>query len=111
MTRSDLIARIRTAHPHLRRGEAERVLLAIFDEIADALRHNKRVELRGFGMFTVKDRPARIGRNPRLGHEVAVPRKRALRFKSSRQLNRRLAEELPRRPAAEKDDAPDAKPV
>lgn len=94
MTRSDLIARIRTAHPHLRQGEAERVVLAIFDEIADALRDHKRVELRGFGMFTVKDRPPRTARNPRLGHEVSVPRKRLLRFKGSRQLNRRLAEAL-----------------
>ena len=67
MTKSELIARIAELNPHLYQSDAERIVTTVFDEISAALAENKRVELRGFGVFSVRERNARSGRNPRTG--------------------------------------------
>ena len=64
MTRAELIAELATSNPHLRPVDAELIVATIFDQITAALARGERVELRGFGAFTVKQRNARIGRNP-----------------------------------------------
>ena len=94
MTRSELIARVAAANPHLRHQDAERIVATILSEIADALRQGQRVELRGFGAFSIKDRAARVARDPRLGHAVQVNCRRVLHFKGSKALNKRLNEVL-----------------
>lgn len=94
MTRSELVARIASSNPHLRRRDAERLIDALLYEIAEALRQGHRVELRGFGAFSIKDRAARIARDPRLGNTVQVASKRVLHFKSSKLLNKRLNKAL-----------------
>jgi integration host factor subunit beta len=70
--------------------DVERIVATIFSEIADALAEGKRVELRGFGAFSVKDRPPRTGRNPRTGEAVEVDAKRVPFFKIGKQLHERL---------------------
>ena len=81
MTKSELIAKIGQLNPHLYHRDVERIVSAIFEEITTALARGDRVELRGFGAFSVKTRDARIGRNPRTG----VPF-----FKTGKQLRERL---------------------
>jgi len=75
MTRAELIADLAASHPHLRQADVERIVLTIFEQISDALARGNRVELRGFGSFTVRQRPARTGRNPRTGEAVPVEAK------------------------------------
>src|SRR3546814_8272109 len=67
MTKSELILRLAERNPHLYQRDVEKIVTTIFDEISDALSHGQRVELRGFGAFSVKRRNARVGRNPRTG--------------------------------------------
>ena len=67
MTRSELITRLATANPHLYQRDVERIVTTIFEEISAALARGDRVELRGFGAFSVKQRGSRVGRNPRTG--------------------------------------------
>ena len=91
MTKSDLVQRLAEANPHLYRRDAEIIVTAIFDEIAAALTRGKRVELRGFGAFTVKKRAARVGRDPRTGESVSVSEKHHTYFRTSRQLRDRIS--------------------
>ena len=86
MTKSELIARLAENHPHLYLRDVERVVAAIFDEISAALARGDRVELRGFGAFSVKYRDGRQGRNPRTGAEVIVPEKALPFFKAGKQM-------------------------
>ena len=86
MTRSELIGAIAGVNPHLRLGEVEHALDTIFGEIAEALARGNRVELRGFGTFSVKTRSSRVGRNPRTGEAVLVREKHVLRFKAGKSL-------------------------
>jgi integration host factor subunit beta len=90
MTRADLIADLAASNPHLRGGDLELVVEAVFSQITVALARGQRVELRGFGAFIVKPRKARIGRNPRTGEKVPVNAKTALAFRTGRELQRRL---------------------
>jgi integration host factor subunit beta len=90
MTKSELIAKIGQLNPHLYHRDVERIVSAIFEEITTALARGDRVELRGFGAFSVKTRDARIGRNPRTGEAVAVARKAVPFFKTGKQLRERL---------------------
>jgi integration host factor subunit beta len=90
MTKSELIARLAEANPHLFHRDVERIVTTIFDEIAEALARGDRVELRGFGAFSVKQRDARTGRNPRTGESVAVDDKIIPFFKTGKQLRERL---------------------
>lgn len=90
MIRSELLAKLRQAHPHLPFHAVETALDTILDEIAETLSQGHRVELRGFGSFSSKVRIARLGRNPRTGEAVKVPPKRHMHFRASRQLLERL---------------------
>ncbi len=90
MTKSELIARLAESNPHLYQRDVERIVTTIFDEIAAALARGDRVELRGFGAFSVKRRDARQGRNPRTGEAVAVEGKAIPFFKTGKQLRERL---------------------
>ncbi len=90
MIKSELIQKIAAANPHLFHRDVERIVNVIFDEIVDALARGDRVELRGFGAFTVKHRPAREGRNPRTGEPVPVAEKYVPFFKTGKELRDRL---------------------
>ena len=90
MTKSELILKIGELNPHLYQRDVERIVSTIFDEISAALARGDRVELRGFGAFSVKQRNARLGRNPRTGDAVAVERKAVPFFKTGKQLRDRL---------------------
>jgi integration host factor subunit beta len=88
--KSELIQKIANANPHLYHRDVERIVNVIFDEIVDALARGDRVELRGFGAFTVKHRAARQGRNPRTGAPVPVEEKFVPFFKTGKELRDRL---------------------
>jgi len=90
MTKSELIQRLAEANPHLYLRDVERIVTTIFDEITDALAQGDRVELRGFGAFSVKERGSRMGRNPRTGDAVDVPAKYIPYFKTGKQLREKL---------------------
>lgn len=93
MTKSELIARLAEANAHLYQRDVERIVTTIFDEVAAALARGDRVELRGFGAFSVKKRDARQGRNPRTGETVGVAAKAVPFFKTGKQLRERLNSE------------------
>ena len=90
MIKSELIERIAAQNPHLYQRDVEKIVNAILDTITTALARGDRVALRGFGMFRVKKRGARTGRNPRDGTEVVVSEKVVPAFKTSRDMHRRL---------------------
>ena len=90
MTKSELIQRLAERNPHLFLRDVEKIVETIFDEITQALADGDRVELRGFGAFSVKHRDARIGRNPRTGEAVQVEAKRLPFFKTGKELRERL---------------------
>jgi integration host factor subunit beta len=90
LTKSELITDIATDNPQLRQVDVELMVTVIFDQIADALARGGRVELRGFGAFTAKQRDARMGRNPRSGEAVSVDAKAVPFFKAGKELSARL---------------------
>jgi integration host factor subunit beta len=90
MTKSELIADLAAANPHLTSRDVELIVGTIFDEITAALARGARVELRGFGAFTVKHRDARTGRNPRTGEAVPVDEKAVPFFKAGKDLRERV---------------------
>ena len=90
MIRSELIQKISDENPHLFQRDVERIVNTIFEEITDALANGDRVELRGFGAFSVKTRDARVGRNPRTGEAVNVDQKKVPFFKTGKLLRDRL---------------------
>ena len=90
MTKSELIAYLAEENPHLYQRDVERIVTTVFDEIALALSKGDRVELRGFGAFSVKNRGSRVGRNPRTGESVQVGAKRVPYFKTGKQLREKL---------------------
>lgn len=90
MIKSELIQRIAEDNPHLYQRDVERIVSTVFEEITQALVRGDRVELRGFGAFSVKHRDARIGRNPRTGESVPVPDKNVPFFKTGKDLRERL---------------------
>jgi len=108
LTRSELITELAASNPHLLKADVELIVAEVFDRITDALFRGDRVvagwkplplqtvkrmpkvELRGFGTFTVKRRNARIGRNPRTGEPVPVDEKARPFFKTGRELRERL---------------------
>jgi len=92
MTKSELIQRLAEQNPHLFLRDVEKIVDTIFGEIKNALARGDRVELRGFGAFSVKHRKARIGRNPRTGESVQVPAKALPFFKTGKALRDRLNE-------------------
>ena len=92
MTKSELIARLAERNPHLYQRDLERIVSTIFDEITAALARGDRVELRGFGAFSIKRRDARTGRNPRTGETVSVSEKVIPVFKTGKEMRIRLNE-------------------
>ena len=90
MTKSDLILRLAELYPHLLQRDIEKIVGTVFDEISNALARGNRVELRGFGAFSIKRREARQGRNPRTGESVSVDEKFVPFFKTGKQLRDRL---------------------
>lgn len=90
MIKSELIARLAVKNPHLPQKDVESGVSVILDTIADALAGGGRAELRGFGAFSVRSRPARIGRNPRTGESVAVKDKQVPFFKTGKELRERI---------------------
>lgn len=90
MIKSQLIAKLSMENPHLHRADVERMVAVIFDRMVDSLVEGGRVELRGFGAFSVRSRPARSGRNPRTGEPVEVAAKSVPFFKSGKDLRTRL---------------------
>jgi integration host factor subunit beta len=90
MTKSELILHLAERNPHLYQRDVERIVTTVFDEITAALARGDRVELRGFGAFSVKGRDARTGRNPRTGQAVQVERKFVPFFKAGKDLRDRL---------------------
>jgi integration host factor subunit beta len=90
MIKSELVARVAAANPHLYQRDVENIVNAILEEIVDALSRRDRVELRGFGAFSVKERPARVGRNPRTGENVDVAGKAVPFFKTGKEMRERL---------------------
>ena len=94
MTKSELIQRLAESNPHLFLRDVEKIVDTIFGEIKNALARGDRVELRGFGAFSVKYRKARIGRNPRTGESVHVEAKALPFFKTGKALRDRLNEDI-----------------
>jgi integration host factor subunit beta len=92
MIRSELIQIIAEENPHLFQRDVEKIVNTIFDEIIEAMARGDRVELRGFGAFSVKKRDARTGRNPRTGEAVDVEEKHVPFFKTGKLLRDRLNE-------------------
>jgi integration host factor subunit beta len=92
MIRSELVAELHKANPELRAEEIEQVVDIFFEEIARRLAEGGRVELRGFGAFSTREREARTGRNPRTGEAVNVPAKRVPYFKAGKEIRERLNE-------------------
>lgn len=90
MIKSELIQKIAASNTHLFHRDVERIVNVIFDEIVEALSRGDRVELRGFGAFTVKHRAARQGRNPRTGSAVSVDEKFVPFFKTGKELREKL---------------------
>ncbi|MFV0476059.1 MAG: integration host factor subunit beta [Pikeienuella sp.] len=90
MIRSELIQILAEENPHLYQKDVEKIVSTIFDEIIDAMARGDRVELRGFGAFSVKQRDARTGRNPRTGEAVDVEEKHVPFFKTGKLLRDRL---------------------
>ncbi len=90
MIKSELVQKIADKNPHLYHRDVERIVNRVFDEVIDAMKGGSRVELRGFGAFSVKERNARLGRNPRTGEAVDVTEKRVPFFKTGKELRLRL---------------------
>jgi integration host factor subunit beta len=90
MIRSELIQKIADENPHLYQRDVEKIVNTVFDQITNALAEGNRVELRGFGAFSVKKRDSRIGRNPRTGEAVEVEEKHVPFFKTGKLLRDRL---------------------
>ncbi|MCB2129945.1 MAG: integration host factor subunit beta [Rhodobacteraceae bacterium] len=90
MIRSEMIQKIAEDNPHLFQRDVERIVNTIFEEIIETMARGDRVELRGFGAFSVKKRDARTGRNPRTGESVEVEEKSVPFFKTGKLLRDRL---------------------
>ncbi len=98
MIKSELVQKLAEENPNLFHRDIEKIVSIVFQEIADALARGERVELRGFGAFSVKHRPARTGRNPRSGEPVRIEEKHAPFFKAGKELRDRLNGEAPSAP-------------
>ena len=90
MIKSELIEKLAAENLHLTHSEVERLVNVILGRMTEAMSDGGRVELRGFGAFSVRSRPARTGRNPRTGETVEVPAKSVPFFKSGKELRERL---------------------
>ena len=90
MTRSELIERIANKNPHLMLKDVERIVAVVFDKIISSLAAGERVELRGFGAFSIRKRTPRVAKNPRTGEQVQVEERNIPHFKTGKQLHELL---------------------
>ncbi len=90
MIKSELVANLSKRNPHLYQRDVAHIVNAVLEEVVSALSRGDRVELRGFGSFSVKNRPARIGRNPRTGEKVSVEERFVPFFKASKEMRDKL---------------------
>ncbi len=90
MTKSELINELAKDYPHLYHRDIEKVVDVFYNSISDALANGKRVELRGFGAFSIKERAPRIARNPKNGEKVQVPSKKSVYYKPGKELKERI---------------------
>jgi integration host factor subunit beta len=90
MIKSELVLKVAERNPHLYHRDVETIVNTVLNTITDALKNGDRVELRGFGAFSAKQRRARTGRNPRTGEQVSVDQKIAPAFKTGKELRLRL---------------------
>lgn len=105
MTKRDLIEEVAERYPHFSRREAEVMVNAVFDSMTDALVKGERIEIRGFGSFIIKHRPAREGRNPRTGTIVSVVAKRVPLFKVGKELRLRVDSQIDQTDSTNPDGA------
>ncbi len=96
MTRSDLVAELAARFDQLTLRDVEAAVNVILGALSDSLERGQRIEVRGFGSFTVKQRLARIGRNPRSGESVSVPPRRVPHFKVGKSLRERIDQAAPK---------------
>lgn len=94
MTKSELVEKIVEANGILTRKESELVVSIVFDSMSEALKKGEKVEIRGFGSFTVREREAREARNPKSGEVVSIPAKRTPFFKTGKELRERVNHEV-----------------
>lgn len=94
MTKSELITRLATRFPQLVAKDADYAVKMILDEMTAALARGDRIEIRGFGSFSLNHRPPRVGRNPKSGEKVMVPEKRVPHFKAGKELRERVDQAL-----------------
>jgi integration host factor subunit beta len=99
MTKSELIERLSVRHPQLVAKDADLAVKTILDAMSEALAQGQRIEIRGFGSFSLNLRPPRVGRNPKSGEKVMVPSKRVPHFKAGKELRQRVDEQAERRAA------------
>jgi len=90
MTKSELIARLAQEQQHLRHADVDLAVRMILDSMSQALADGRRVEIRGFGSFSLHYRAPRIGRNPKTGESVALPAKHVPHFKPGKELRERV---------------------
>ena len=90
MIKSDLIKKLAEENPHLYYRDIEKIINSILEEIVDALEDGNRVELRGFGAFSVKKRKERLGRNPKTGQKVKVKDKTVPYFRTGKTLRQKM---------------------
>jgi integration host factor subunit beta len=90
MIKSELVRRIAAQNPHLYQRDVENIVNSVLDAITTSLARGRRVELRGFGVFSVRDRPARTGRNPRTGAQVSVRQKKVPFFRTGKEMHKLL---------------------
>ena len=90
MTKSDLIARLAERFPQLVAKDADFAVKMILDALSEALARGDRIEIRGFGSFSLNYRPPRVGRNPKSGDKVSVPEKWVPHFKAGKELRERV---------------------
>ncbi len=90
MIKSQLVLRIAGHNPHLHQRDVEKLVATILDEIVLALARGDRVELRGFGSFSINRRGGRVGRNPKTGATVHVPEKAFVLFKPGHEIRKRI---------------------
>ena len=90
MTKSELIAQLSTKQPQLDYRDVELAVKELIDQLSTALAAGQRIEVRGFGSFSLHYRPPRIGRNPKTGDSVQVPDKHVPHFKPGKELRERV---------------------
>ncbi|MHB1618518.1 MAG: integration host factor subunit beta [Sulfuricella sp.] len=90
MTKSELISKLAMRYPQLVTKDADLAVKTILDAMGDSLSQGERIEIRGFGSFSLNYRPPRVGRNPKTGGKVSVPEKYVPHFKAGKELRERV---------------------